>query len=92
MPEAAYTIVFTVGDGLEFRSNNELKVYQCHSKGVPASILPEVVAQSVEAQYGNAKIEKYEVVRISLSACVYEITMDGGEMVTYDEEGKIYTK
>ena len=89
MPEAAYTIVFTVGDGLEFRSNNELKVYECHSKGVPATILPEAVAQAVQAGHPNTRIDKFEVVRISLTALTYEITLADGSFTTYDEAGQV---
>ena len=89
MPEAAYTIVFTVGDGLEFRSNNEMKVYECHSKGVPFDIMPEAVAQAVQASHPDTRIDKFEVVRISLTALTYEITLADGSVTTYDEAGQV---
>ena len=90
LPEAAYTIVFTSGDGVVFRSNFNVKLYDRHTAHVPLSVLPVPVAKAITESHPGTKVHKYETTRVSHDTFVYEITLADGTSLTLDQEGEPY--
>ncbi|MBP5318064.1 MAG: PepSY-like domain-containing protein [Paludibacteraceae bacterium] len=92
LPEAAYTIVFTSGDGLEFRENKELKLYSAKTTTVPWEVMPAAVAESLGKSYPTAAVKKYEVVYVTLTTRQYEVELTDGTQLVYNEAGELVTQ
>ena len=88
LPEAAYTIVFTSGDGLEFRESMELKLYSAKTTTVPWEVMPAAVAEAVGRDYPTSAVKKYEVVYTTLTTKQFELELTDGTQVVYNEAGE----
>ncbi|MBO4371059.1 MAG: PepSY-like domain-containing protein [Paludibacteraceae bacterium] len=92
MPEIAYTIVFTSGDGLIFRENHELKSYSAKTTVVPWDVLTEPVSKTLGELYPQSVIKHFEVVYVTLTKKKFEITLLDGTELVFDEDGNLITE
>ena len=77
-----YDIYLNDGTQIDFDANNQWDKVECHSKGVPAALIPQAIANYVKSNYQNTIITK-----IDMEYHGYEIELANGLDLNFDKSG-----
>ena len=78
-----YDIYLSDGTQIDFDANNQWDKVECHTKGVPAAIVPQAIATYVKSNYQNLAITK-----IDKDYNGYEIELANGLDLRFDNSGR----
>lgn len=78
----SYDVKLSDGIELEFNSKGEWLEIDCKNKSVPASFIPQAISK-----YMNSNYKSHKVVKIDRDRKGYELTLDNGLEVDFDQFG-----
>ena len=78
-----YDIYLSDGTEIDFDANNQWDKVDCHTKAVPAALIPQAIAAHVKSNYQNMAITK-----IDKDYGGYEIELANGLDLKFDNSGR----
>lgn len=78
-----YEVTFVNGNKIEFNGRGRWMEMDCKNGGVPASLVPHFIRQSVNSRYGRARI-----VKIEREGNKYEVELSNGRELTFNSKGR----
>lgn len=78
-----YDIYLSDGTEVDFDANNQWDKVDCHTKAVPAALVPQAIATHVKNNYQNMAITK-----INKEYHGYEIELSNGLDLNFDKSGR----
>lgn len=82
LQSTSYEVKLSDGIGLDFNSKGEWLEIDCKDKSVPAAFIPQTVSKYMKANYSEHKVVKIERDRKG-----YELTLENGLEVDFDQFG-----
>jgi len=82
--DAPYMVVFTTGDGIQFRKTGEWKAFECAVCTVPDQIVPAKILEYIKAKYPQDAIQKIEKNRKDV-----DVYLKSGLGLRFDTEGNL---
>ncbi len=82
--DKTYDVIFTDGTKVEFDRKGTWKEVERRDKAVPASLVPQQIANYVKANYSGQSVRKIEKDRKE-----YDVTLSNGVEITFNKNFKV---
>ena len=86
LDDGEYEVYLADGTEIDFTSTGDWKDVDCHTRAVPAAIVPAAITKYVKAKFPNNVI-----VKISKKYAGYEIELDNDLDLKFDKNGNFLT-
>ncbi|MBQ2514162.1 MAG: PepSY-like domain-containing protein [Bacteroidales bacterium] len=84
--DGEYEVYLTDGTEIDFTAAGDWKDVDCHTRAVPAAIVPAAISKYVKAKFPNNTI-----VKISKKYAGYDIELDSDLELKFDKNGNFMT-